>query len=235
LRFFPKDIPPINDLPKRRFFHVPDARTDELVRQLLNEEAKREFTKGQPRRGASQSGQPLKDLADQIDKVDGRLTKGMLLIGGLVAFANPAVGVALAAHAVLPGLAGAVSKFGLRNIGDRLNQAQLNKEIRTAQKRILSEFKGSTTVKVENPVLKELELSLNTDEPEHDPIMEFDFEAAEFGNLSDQHLAPLTYHAISNQYEEVLKSPDACHEAGLRDKEVRWLGLIRKMATCHKV
>lgn len=227
IRCLPKDVPPINDLPKKRIFHVPNEETDELVKTLLLETA---AIAPPEKEEGDRLGDPLMNLADQIDQVDGKVTNGILLIGGLVAFLNPLVGAGIAAKALIPGLAGAVSKFGLRSVGKVANDMQLNSDIRQAENEVLMEFKGSETVKLLNPVIRELEMSLNTSESEHDPLLSFDFETVTFDGAPDRRLLRLTCQAITNQYEPALASERAAKQAGLRGKEYRWLDLVREVA-----
>lgn len=227
IRCLPNDVPPINDLPKKRLFHVPSEQTDELVKTLLLETSQ---VSGPPPAEGTRMGDPLMHLADQIDRVDDKVTNGMLLIGGLVAFFNPLVGAGIAAKALIPGIAGAVSKLGLRSAGKAANDMQLNSEIRRAEKEVLKEFQGSETVKLVNPVIRELEVSLNTTEADHDPLLSFDFEEVTFEGRPDRHLLRLTCQAVTKQYEAALADKQAAQDCGLRDKELRWLDLVREVA-----
>lgn len=227
VRCLPNDVPPINDLPKKRFFHVPNENTDELIKTLLVEQVGKDHP---PETEPSGMGDPLMDLADQIDKLDHKVTNGVLLIGGLVSLFNPLVGVGIAAKALIPGIAGAASKFGLRSVGKTVNEVQLNNEIRRAEKEVLKEFQGSETVKLINPIVRELEVSLNTSEADHDPLLSFDFETVEFDGEISCHLTRLTCRALTNQYALMMRNEAAAKEAGLRDKEIRWLDLVKEVA-----
>lgn len=225
IRCLPSDVPPINDLPKKRFFHVPNENTDQLVKHLLLGQVDRSTDAEK-----SGIGDSLIDLADQIDRLDTKVTKGVLLIGGLVSLLNPLAGVGIAARAMIPGLASAASKFGLRAVGKAANTAQLNLEIRNAERDVLREFQGSATVKLINPIIRELEISLNTTEADHDTLLSFDFETAKFAGETDRHLLKLTCRALTNQYASVLADKDALLKASLRQNEVRWLELVSEIA-----
>ncbi|MGB0581658.1 MAG: hypothetical protein ACPGVU_18330 [Limisphaerales bacterium] len=224
-RCLPNDVPPINDLPKKRFFHLPHESTEELVKKLLRDQAGDSVDEEKER-----SGDSMIELADKIDKIDGKVTNGMLLIGGLAAFINPLVGAGIAAQALLPGIAGAVSKFGLRSLGEKVNDMQLNSEIRQAEKEVLKEFEGSETSKIVNPIVRELKVSLNTAPDGHDPLLVFDFETVEFAGEPDRHLRRLSCRALTNQYAPIVGDARLEKIAGLRDKELRWLGLVKEIA-----
>lgn len=223
IRCLPTDVPPINDLPKKRFFHLPHESTDELVEKLLREQAKIVD-------GKSKAGDSLIELADRIDQIDDKVTNGMLLIGGLVTFVNPLVGAGIAAQALIPGIAGAVSKYGLRSAGKTVNDLQLNREIRKAENKVLAEFHGTATLKIVNPIVRELEISLNTPPDGHDPLLAFDFETAKFAGKSDRRLRRLTCRAVTNQYARIIGNRQREESAGLREKEIRWLDLVKEIA-----
>ena len=123
---------------------------------------------GPPPAEGSRLGDPLLHLADQIDRMDDKVTNGMLLIGGLVAFFNP--------------------------------------------------------------VIRELEVSLNTAESDHDPLLSFEFEEVTFDGRPDRHLLRLTCQAIAKQYDAALSDQPTAQACGLRDKELRWLDLVREVA-----
>ena len=154
----------------------------------------------------------------------------MLLVGGLVAFINPLAGFAVAAQAIIPGLGGMLAKFGLREAGSKWNRVQLNRAIRAAERQVLSEFKGSRAFKIQNPILRQLELSLNTGEDAHDPLLEIDLGSVEVSTGDNHRLRGVTLHAITVQYAPVLRDKRQCADAQLRQKEIRWLGLIGELA-----
>ena len=225
VRCLPTDVPPINDLPKRRLFHLPHADTENLVRRVLLDHRARSEKASVGNRGDS-----LIELADEIDRVDTKVTNGMLLLGGLVAFLNPAVGLGIAARSVIPGLAGAVAKFGLRSIGKTVNEVQVRQEIRAAEKEVLREFSGSAAEKIVNPIIRELEMSLNSGEEERDPLLSFDLDECRFPRGDSKRLRRMTCEALAALYRDVLTDPRKMRACGLREKEVRWLGLICDMA-----
>jgi len=216
-------------LPFLFLFHVPNEHTDALIRELLSKQINDHYKETDPNK-QGYKGDSFLSLADEIDKIDTKLTHGILLIGGLVAFVNPLVGVTIAAKALIPGIGGMVSKFGLRNIGKKINRREREKEIKKAKKKVLSEFKGTNTKKVVNPILRELELAISTDESEHDPLMDFDFNAIDFVGKDNARLQELTFSAIANTYRDILENKSLWKEASLGPEDIRWLNIINEVS-----
>lgn len=225
MRVLPDDVPPINNLPKKRIFHFPNEHGEALVEDVLLKQIQEQY-QDVTRPSGETFGDRLIGIANEIDKVDGKITNGMLLIGGLVAFLNPLAGAGIAAKALIPGLGGSLSKFGLRSAGEKLNEVQIKEEIKQAEKKVLNEFKGSETEYLINPILRELETALRTSESEHDPLLEFDFQQTHFAEDDNTRLVQLTCTAISNTYSDVLKDNKLWAKASLGPEDVRWLEMI---------
>lgn len=228
MRCLPKGVPVINDLPKQRIFHLPQENVDRLVEALLSEQAAQEF-KTDPE-SASGFGKRLSSLADEIDNLDDKLFGGVLLIGGLVAFINPVAGATIAAKALVPSAGMLLSKFGLRAAGENLTDRAVKQEADKARETVLNEFRDSRTHSILNPILAELDLALSTDETQHDPLIEFDFQACEFGERDQQRMKQVTCRAVANAYSEILADPKQFEAASLGAEDVRWLKLIEKIA-----
>ncbi|MEM7396802.1 MAG: hypothetical protein AAF492_31115, partial [Verrucomicrobiota bacterium] len=88
---------------------------------------------------------------------------------------------------------------------------------------------SSKTVSNINPILAQLDRSLNTSEEEFDPILEFDHVFETFGKKDQSRLKRITYTAVANTYEDVLKSKVKIRQAGLREKDIRWLKLVQEL------
>ena len=76
LRCLPKDVPPINDLPKHRIFHLPNAHALPTVEHILLADA-RDSAESESESTTSLSNR-IQDLADQIDKLDSKMFSCLL-------------------------------------------------------------------------------------------------------------------------------------------------------------
>jgi len=93
-RILPPDTGVVNSLPKARIFHVPDETgreilERELIANIVNESL--DFDAG-----SSEFADTLEKVADQIDSETSKISGGLMLIGGAVAFVNPVLGVGIA-------------------------------------------------------------------------------------------------------------------------------------------
>ncbi|MEM7477418.1 MAG: hypothetical protein AAF483_20735 [Planctomycetota bacterium] len=228
VRCLPEGVPPINDLPKRRLFHLPNEHALPTVEALLLDQAREKASADGPTKGSI--GTRLNDLADQIDQLDGRIFGGVLLIGGLVALINPVAGAAIAVKALLPSIGLIFSKFGLRYVGDTAESKDVESQVRSAEKKVLKQFKESGTSSLVNPMLSQLDKALDTTEFEYDPLLEFDREALDFPEADRERYFKLTCQAISNAYEEVLEKPNLWGNCQLGPEDVRFLKLLKQLA-----
>lgn len=221
MRCLPHGVPEVNGLPKRRVFHFPNEHSEEQIRELLLEEG-RELV----RQAAGNKKHTLEELANDIDRIDKKLTYGMLLVGGAAALVNPVVGAGIAAKAILPGAGSLLNKYGLRPLGEKLTKKQVAKELADVEQKILSDFGHSSTLQVINPILEELELALKTTECEHDPLIDFDMGRLDIHELDGTRWRELTEKAIYHVYKECLKDNSAWTEARLGPEDIRWLKAI---------
>lgn len=228
MRCLPSGVPPVNDLPKRRIFHLPNEHAGKAVEELLKQEV-RETLETTPA-DEKAVGSRLISLADQIDKLDDKVFNGVLLIGALVALINPVAGAGIAVKALLPSIGMLLSKFGLKYVGDSFNSWSLEKKIRTAEKDVLKQFRGANTESIANPLLQQLDKALETDAWQFDPMLDVDFEEAEFGQRDRQRMIQLSCRAISNVYEDILADSSTWPQAQLGTEDIRWLELLKTMA-----
>lgn len=221
MRCLPEGVPEINDLPKRRVFHFPNEHAEYQVRELLLQQGRELVI-------ASLTGRKhsLEQLANDIDRLDKKLTYGMLLVGGAAAFVNPILGAGIAAKALLPGAGSLINKYGLKPFGEKLTKKQIEKEVLAAEKKILAEFEHATTLQVVNPILQELELALRTKESEHDPLLDFDMSTLNLGELEGNRWRELTERAIYHVYKDCLKDKSKWPAANLGSEDIRWLKSI---------
>ncbi len=228
MRCLPEGVPPINDLPKRRIFHLPSEHAKATVEHLLLEQAREAIPDADV--DSTTLGNRLIGLADQIDQLDDKVFGGVLLIGGLVALVNPVAGAAVAAKALIPSFGMLLSKYGLKYAGESANDKKMEKQVRAAEKEVLRQFRGSDTSSLVSPLLGQLDHALNTTEFEYDPLLDGELNDAAFGEYDQQRFSQLTCRAVANVYEDVLKDKKKWQPAQLGPEDVRWLKLLRERA-----
>ncbi len=232
MRCLPEAVPPINDLPKRRLFHLPNENALPTLEHILISDARKVAERESTT--AHSFGARLHDIADQIDRLDGRMFQGVLLIGGLVALINPIAGAAVAAKALVPSIGLLLSKYGLQYVGDTTNARELGNRIRAAEKEVLQQFHDSGTDSIVNPLLCQLDRALETTDEAYDPILEFQVEELHFGERGKNRMLHLTCRAISNAYKELLSDPSAWERARLGPEDIRYLKMILQIAETPK-
>ena len=223
VRCLPVGVPPINDLPKRRVFHLPADGALPTVEHLLLADARSAAELGG---GEGSLSTRLNELADGIDGLDQRFFNGALLLGGLVALVNPVAGVVLAGKSLLPSVGLVASKYGLRYAGDAADGAALSSRVRAAEKDVRAQFRGADAVSLVNPVLAQLATAVVTTEDEYDPLMAFDSDAMTFGELDRVRLLRLTCGAVAAVYDGVLDDRRVCEAASLGTEDVRFLRML---------
>ena len=77
MRCLPHGVPPINDLPKHRFFHLPNENAMPTVEHILLADARDEVQR--TANSDNSVGTRLNDIADHIDRIDGKVFHGVLL------------------------------------------------------------------------------------------------------------------------------------------------------------
>ncbi len=221
IRCLPKNVHELNDLPKRRVFHFANEYAEGTLKLHMLETAQA-LAHDSEVTGIS----TLESLADNIDALDTKLTYGMLLVGGLAAIVNPLVGAGIAAKALLPGVGSLVSKYGLRPVGEKQTQAKMDQATELAQARVMQEFSEANTIKVINPILQELELALNTEASEHDPLLDPNLGDGSLPELDNERWRELTGTAMFNVYREVYEDPSQHQAADLGPEDIRWFKLL---------
>lgn len=216
MRCLPEAALELNDLPKRRVFHFPNTYYESALRQKMLESA-RDLTINNQNRSS------LERLADDIDALDTKLTYGMLVVGGVTAFFNPLIGGTIVAKAISPSLSRLMNKFGLRPLGAKISQHQLQKEIKSAEENVARQFSEANTLKVINPILQELEFALRTSETEHDPLIDPNLATGSIPELNNQRWRELTETAIYHLYKDVYDDSDKHKAASLGPEDLRWL------------
>ena len=101
VRVLPDGITPENNLPKFKVFHLPVEGSAGEIAKLLFQQLKAKSL------GKLDSNSPLADrleLVDEIDKQCLLVSGGLLLVGGVVAVANPFLATGIVGKALLPGI-----------------------------------------------------------------------------------------------------------------------------------
>lgn len=228
MRCLPTGVPEINNLPKRRVFHFPNEHAETLLKHYMHQSAVTKVAENNENHPHT-----LESLANQIDKLDQKLTYGMLLVGGVTAIVNPLLGAGIAAKALIPGVGSLLNKYGLRPTGEMLTQRNLEKSIKDAEEHINKEFSAANTLQVINPILQELEFALQTDASQHDPLTDPNLSDGAFfepNNTSKtytrnetEHWRTLTEVAICHVYKDVYNDPAKHKGAKLGPEDLRWL------------
>jgi hypothetical protein len=221
MRYLPKGVPEVNALPKRRIFHFPNEHYEGTLRHYMIEAARNLSN-------ASHQGNvsSLEKLANDIDALDTKLTYGMLLIGAIAAVFNPLIGAGIAIKAVLPGISAILARHGLKPLGEKATRAQLEKRAHEAEQHVLGQFSESTTLKVINPILHELEFALRTSEAQHDPLHDPNLATASLPELNSEHWRNLTETAVCHVYKDILADPALHAKARLGPEDIRWLQVL---------
>ena len=151
MRSLPEGVPPINDLKKRRLLHLPSKGALPMLEHIVIKDARdRASTDAVSDNFISTN---LDSLINEIDKVDGKVFGGVLLLGGLVALANPLAGAAVAMKAAVPSIGLLVSKYGLKVVSKTATNMDIAQQIKRAEKEVKTQFKSAKTVSVINPLL----------------------------------------------------------------------------------
>lgn len=225
MRCLPRGAPLVNTLPKKRVFHLPNPYGHDIIRQILLPYIEN-LGGAAETFGPSPWGQRLIDLGDWIDNVDKKITKVLFFTGMLVALIRPLALTGAALRLFLPYLGLTLVKPGLRKTAAKLDAGRLKQDMAIARDRIMHEFNGIQGDSLQNPILAELAWALDTDEAQHDPMLDYDIDRADFGVLDKQRMIRLTCKAISKVYADILEDQDRWEKAGLGPEDVRWLYLI---------
>lgn len=226
-RCLPEGVPPINELPKRRVLHLPAVEAEAMLRALLIKQAQAdELTKPSDSKSI---GDRARELADYIDVLDDRVFGGVLLIGGLVAIFNPVAGAAIAAKSLIPSLGMLASKYGLRVAEESLNQAEIKRKAKQAEKDVLSQFRGSQTEQQVNEILTITERALQTDEDEFDPMLELHSLLRSELDVEKRRMLRLAASATLDVFDFAIRSPREAQKAGLGPEDIRYLEVLKSI------
>jgi hypothetical protein len=148
-----------NALPKARVFHLQDKSGMSLLENPLVPSRKKSALADRP--NESELADKLETLGEHIDRESFKITGGLLIIGGAVAFANPIIGAGLAAKALFPSLGPKASKLGLNFAGKKLRDRSEKSQVRQAKKAARAEVQQLKPELYLNPLLQDLEQAVS--------------------------------------------------------------------------
>jgi hypothetical protein len=226
VRHLPEGVGAINELPKLRVFHLPVSGSERMLEEFVVREVMRRGPGDEP-----DASQPLSErlghVADEIDRQTNRVTAGLLVLGGAITLANPAVGMGVLAKALWPFVGSKLSSEGLRYVGEKLARLRHRRAEQARRRAAAAELKSAPVEWRINPLLRTLEEALAQSEPGFDPLLHFSLDDFAVEGWSGQQMLRLTAQAISDVYAGVLASPKARAQARLDPPDVRWLETIR--------
>ena len=161
MRCLPAGVPPINDLEKRRLLHLPVLSALPMLEHVVVEDARERASETAESNNFLTNN--LENLIDEIDRIDKKMFGGVLLLGGLVALANPLAGAAVAMNAALPPVAMILSKYGLKFASETATNLDVAQQIKRAEKDILKQFNSAETLVLVNPILQHLAKPISLD------------------------------------------------------------------------
>ncbi len=213
-RALPPDVGASNSLPKARLFHLPDsAAREELERKLVEMLA---GEKGDEGGGESEFGDTLEGLADQFDKAADEISGGLLVIGGMVAIANPLLGVGIAAKALLPQIGTKAAKSGAGLVASKLRDRNAAKAAAKAGREAEKEVEKLKPQLFTNPLLRRLEIELTNPDAAVDP-------ALDHRAWPDQFPAARHYEITVEAIREVYADALGAGMASGGDRHLAWL------------
>lgn len=227
IRSLPEGVPPINDLPKRRIMHLPNQDSEAMFRNLLIKQAQAEEL-SKPNSSKTLADR-AKEIADAIDALDEKVFGGILLIGGLVALFNPLAGAAIAAKSLIPSLGLFASKYGLRIAQESLTQADLQRRARTAEKKVLNQFKDSQVIVHISLVLSILERALRTTEDQFDPLLAFHDQMQQELTSEQKYWLTLGSQAVVTTYNSLLDNSGTANTVKMAAEDFRFLKFLKSL------
>ncbi len=230
-RRLPRGYAAVNDLPKLRVFHLPCSGSEELLERLILDDVlrKKESTSESDADEVKPIHERLSALGEEVDKQTNRVTGGLLIVGGVVALANPIIGAGIVTKALLPAVGAKLSGEGLKFSGEKLKQWQKDGEQKKREKEAETELKSVEIKIAVNPVLQTLEEALATDASEFEPMLEaYDFAAFSIDGWQGHQMLKLTARAVGSVYADVVEDKSSHAEARLGPEDIRWLKTLRE-------
>ncbi len=209
-----------NDLPKVRVFHLPSVAARERMEEILAASLGKKYREENAADAHSEMAVRIERFATEIDKQSERVTGGLLVIGGVVAIANPLLGVGIAAKALLPSVGSKITNEALRFVTEKLRiSAKRGADEKAAQQAAMDVQQLKPVIHI-NPLLALLETAVSTDDPGFDPAAQ--------PSAPDRFHA-LTARAISQTYADILAQNEPPAEARLHGYDIGWLRALGRL------
>lgn len=226
-RRVPAGYASVNDLPRLRVFHLPGPAAERSLEDaVLRQLASRSTPDADEPLGAR-----LERLADEIDRHGRYVTGGFLIVGGVAAIFNPLLGAGIAAKALFPSLGAALSREGLKHVGQKLRFWEQRRDEAASAQAAREEFeRGGEIRSVVNPLLQNLDRALRTTERQFDPLLEYDLDAFHLEGWDAWEMLVLSARAVTTVYRTTLADPAAHGPACLGPEDVLWLTLVARYA-----
>lgn len=205
-RVLPPDVGATNSLPKARIFHLPDSSGREVLESRLVNAAVDVALGDQP--VESDFADALENFANQVDKETMKISGGLILIGGAVAFANPLLGVGIAVKGLLPSIGSKASKAGVGYVSDKIRKWNSSAAISREEKKALKEVRQLKPEIYENPLIRSLEAVITNPNDEYDPAFDHRIWVDEF---ESHRTYSLTIEALRQVYGEAFKRSKESH------------------------
>lgn len=167
-RRLPEGVGTVNSLPKVRVFHFHDkAGVAVLEEKLLGRLAAKRSAEN---RQDSDLAERMEILGEEIDRKSHWLTGGLIVVGGVVAVANPLLGVGIAVQALVPELGGKLTKFGLGAAAEKLRRFGANRREEAARRKAAADVRAMEPEMIKDVVLCFLDEMASLG-PKADPVM----------------------------------------------------------------
>lgn len=177
---------------KKRIFHLSsESKLDVLKEKFLETEKTKNLTK---KSFSEETGNVLSNIANNIDKSNSVITKGLITAGSFACLVNPVTGVALIAASFLPNFTGELLSGLTNKFANTLKSEDPNKIVKAEEKALkeLQQIKPQIEL---STVLLKIEKSLQNED--YNPLNDI--------SENKQYLE-LTKNVISPVYNEVLNN-----------------------------
>ena len=196
-RVLPEGAPADNKLPKARIFHLAKGAGTERLEALLEEETKHLLSKTE-QASESDLADSLERFAEKIDEESNSITGGIMLVGGVVTFFNPLVGIGISLAGWAASLGSKASVVGTEYLSSKIRQwteAKTEKELSEKACEVVRSLKPQI---FENPVISSLERIDFKKSGDYDPFIDSENWIDAF---TPRYYHGLTMSAVRNVYD----------------------------------
>ncbi len=122
------------------------------------------------------------------------------------------------------------SKYGLRVAEESLNQADMKRKVKQAEKEVLSQFRGSQAEQHVNAILTITERALRTTEEVFDPMFELHALLQSGLPAEGRRMLQLAASAVLDVFDSALQTSREANKAGLGPEDLRFLDVLKSVA-----